>query len=358
MEGEASAVALECEELTEAVKQRSEEMPLPLPNQNGGSNSTEMGSEDCASASSSQTTPKSPKETDQNGIPNLVEETSLPTQSGDLELNSKRTDMESIIPSNEDTTPCLAEVPLPFHNEFSVNTNLNMESENYTLTPVSQDTAPCPAKVSISVPNQFSSNNNSCMESEDCAVTLSSHDAIPFPVEVSLPIQDEEASESMAPASPSHLVTADNLTNTSSQGSSNSLSKSRQKVKKGVKRKSPLANKGIQTSVHLLDSNSIFRDRIVDLNTLRRETGVVCVEDLQDLDVTLEEWPMLLVSQLRLRDTIINNLNGVISELGECGQVMEQDLDYLKLKVCIGMCLCCERDGCGCISVLKKRERG
>ena len=208
---------------------------------------------------------------------------------------------------------------IPEIDECSVNNNLNVESENCFIAPVNEDTTSCPIEVSIDVTDQVNSKNNVIMKSDDCAVTSNSHEVTPSPVE------DEGA----AP-----LLPTDNPTNKSSEGSCNTLSKSRRKVKNGLKRKRSLANKSIQTSIHLA-SNSTFRDRTVDLDALRRETGVVCVEDLHDLDVSLDEWPMLLVSQLRLRDTIINSLNGSICELVECGHVLEQDLDYLKLKVCI-----------------------
>lgn len=439
MEGEDSASASECEDNV----QNTEEVLCPLDNQNGGNNSTEMGSEDCASTSSSNTTQHSPEEMDRGNTSSLVE-APLRSPTDGIQTSGKSTDLGNksctIIPSSEDTTPCLAEVPVPLKDELSGTINLNIDSESCTLTPVSQDTTPCPVEVSmavskkcsdsdnlnmesegyditpvsqnttpspvelsvsvpnqcrvnynldmesgnyiptsitqdttpshveesVSVPSKCNDSNNFSAENEDCAVTSIKQDTTPSSVEVSISVPkvcddnsnfsmenedcavtcsrhdttisllNQDKGASRPPASPSHLETAlpatDNLTDTSSPGSGICVSKSRQKFKKGLKRKNPSVNKGIQTSIHLLDSNSTFHDRIVDLDALRRETGVVRVEDLQDLDVTLEEWPMLLVSQLRLRDTIINNLNGVICELVECGQALEQDLDYLKLK--------------------------
>ncbi|KAK8407803.1 hypothetical protein O3P69_002383 [Scylla paramamosain] len=283
---------------------------------------------------SGRSIPHSPEEMDQSGTPKLEH---FSSQSSDLTLNKESLDIESkdstIISTTEDTTSCPIEAPVSLCNEFTSDSNLNMQSEGCTTASVSQDTISCP-EVSTSV-NQ-PTDNNITTESEDCAVTLNSHAAISSPV-APLPNQEEGVPGLVTPSTPSHvgttLSTTDNLTNISSQDSNNGHSRSGQKVKRGLKRKIPLANKGIQTSIHLLDSNSTFRDRIVDLDTLRKETGVMCIESLQDLDVSLDEWPMLLVSQLRLRDTIINNLNGVIRELVEGGQVLEQDLDYLKLKV-------------------------
>lgn len=292
---------------------------------------------------SGRSIPHSPEEMDESGTPKLEH---FSSQSSDLTINKENPDMESkdstIMSSTEDTTSCPPEVPVPLYNELTSDSNLIMQSEDCTIASVSQDTASCPEASTV---NQLT-DNDVTTESDDCAVTLNIHAATPSPV-ASLPNQEVGAPELVTQSTPSHTGTVisatDNSTNTSSQGSNNGLSKPEQKGKRAQKRKIPSANKGIQTSVHLLDSNSTFRDRIIDLDTLRKETGVMCIESLQDLDVSLDEWPMLLVSQLRLRDTIINNLNGVIRELVEGGQVLEQDLDYLKLKVCLKyltVCVC------------------
>ncbi|MPC11284.1 hypothetical protein E2C01_003946 [Portunus trituberculatus] len=283
---------------------------------------------------SGRSIPLSPEEMDQSGTHNLEE--LLSSHSSDLTLNKESPGMESkdstIISSTKDTTPCPIEVPVSLCNELTDDSNLDMQSESYTVSSVSQDTTSCSE---VSAVNQLI-DNNVTTDSEDCAVTSNIHAATPFAA-TSLPNQEKGVPGVVTPAIPSlvgtALLAADNLTNTSSQGNSNGHSKFDQNGKRGLKRKIQSANKGIQTSIPILDSSSIFHDRIVDLDTLRKETGVMCIESLQDLDVSLDEWPILLVSQLRLRDTIINNLSGVIRDLVEGGQMLEQDLDYLKLKV-------------------------
>ncbi|XP_071532054.1 uncharacterized protein [Panulirus ornatus] len=105
-----------------------------------------------------------------------------------------------------------------------------------------------------------------------------------------------------------------------------------QKVKKKYKKKPCAMTRGTQTAIQLLDSSE-FRDYPLDLATMQVEVGFMSVDDLQDLDPSLDDWPVLLVSQLRLRDTIINTLNAKLLDLLSKGRRLEEDVDYLKLKI-------------------------
>ncbi|XP_042861754.1 glutamic acid-rich protein-like isoform X1 [Penaeus japonicus] len=91
-------------------------------------------------------------------------------------------------------------------------------------------------------------------------------------------------------------------------------------------------SRGIQTTVQLLDS-SIFREFSLDVATMQVEIGLMTVDSLQELDPEIDDWPLLLVSQLRLRDSVINTLNTMLTDVLDKGRRLEEDVDYLKLKI-------------------------
>ncbi|KAK8723086.1 hypothetical protein OTU49_011836 [Cherax quadricarinatus] len=105
-----------------------------------------------------------------------------------------------------------------------------------------------------------------------------------------------------------------------------------QKIKKKYKKRNPSINRATQTAIQLLDSSE-FSNYSPDLVTMQVEVGFMSVDALQDLDPSLDDWPVLLVSQLRLRDSIINTLNAKLLDLLSKGRRIEQDADYLRLKI-------------------------
>ncbi|XP_063615568.1 nuclear speckle splicing regulatory protein 1-like, partial [Penaeus indicus] len=90
-------------------------------------------------------------------------------------------------------------------------------------------------------------------------------------------------------------------------------------------------SRGTQTTLQLLDS-SIFREFSLDVATMQVEIGLMTVDSLQELDPEIDDWPLLLVSQLRLRDNVINTLNTMLTDILDKGRRLEEDVDYLKLK--------------------------
>ncbi|KAG7175602.1 Angiogenic factor with G patch and FHA domains 1-like [Homarus americanus] len=105
-----------------------------------------------------------------------------------------------------------------------------------------------------------------------------------------------------------------------------------QKIKKKYKKKPPSSSRATQTAIHLLDSSE-FKEYSFDLATMQVEIGFMSVEFLQNLDPSLDDWPVLLVSQLSLRDSMIDTLNSKLLDLVSKGRTLEQDIDYLKLKI-------------------------
>ncbi|KAG0730577.1 Angiogenic factor with G patch and FHA domains 1 [Chionoecetes opilio] len=255
---------------SEETKQGADMPPLPSSSESDDDSSTEA-LEECPGA----TTPTLQASPDVDGgdTSSLVEEEPPPGQS-DVNTSLNDDNMEDsscgVIPSSTDATLSSSEVLTPLQNDLTRNSHLDMESES-TMNTVDQESTSSPGEASIppSISSQADDVSNISLTSSN--ISMESDDC-------AVTVKD-------------HDVT----------------------VFPGVE--------------------AVFHDRLIDLDTLRQETGVVSVDDLQALDVTLEEWPMTLVSQLRLRDSIVNTLHGVVRELVECGQVLEQDLDYLKLKV-------------------------
>lgn len=99
-----------------------------------------------------------------------------------------------------------------------------------------------------------------------------------------------------------------------------------------VKDSSDSKSRGTQTTLQLLDS-SIFREFSLDVATMQVEIGLMTVDSLQELDPEIDDWPLLLVSQLRLRDNVINTLNTMLTDVLDKGRRLEEDVDYLKLKI-------------------------
>ncbi|XP_050729421.1 uncharacterized protein LOC127005021 [Eriocheir sinensis] len=328
---------------------QGEKTDLPLstqsdsPNPDIESSSTIMKSGDCGGIAVISPDATQGEKTDLPSPTQLNSENSL-------DIESERCDATL---TTEHTTPSSPlEAALPSPSQSSSHDNTRMEGEGHAVTENNIRSPPLsPMETALPLPFASESSGNvdsPSTESNDCtlATHMDQNAMLSSPPEASIPTvnQEKEVEETMIPRDsslhPSPLTPIPTTTTTQEgdschpeAGENKNEMKNERKVRRGIKRKTPSASKGIQTSIHLLDSNSVFRDRVVDLQMLKRESGVVCVENLQDLDVAIEEWPILLVNQLKLRDTIIESLHSVIRELVGHGQVLEQDLDYLKLKI-------------------------